>query len=208
MKKCVVGLALLSIVVLSGCSNKESSTSKGTADVIESATSSSLTVESTDVSFDQLDEKVETSNPVVKRAEYTTSFSEDWKGLKESIGKVVVAELTDDEAEEQMLDNNYIVQVYFKIENNSDLDFDTYTDQSTLVIEGQQIEAEMFRSDDIGGEIMSGVTKEGVVSFSVPEISDVDNVNEIRLKWSASYESDNMDEESVKEFDVSFGLTK
>ncbi len=48
------------------------------------------------------------------------------------------------------------------------MDFDTYPDQATMVVEGQQIEAEMFLSDSIGGEILSGVTKEGIVTFSVP----------------------------------------
>ena len=66
----------------------------------------------------------------------------------------------------------------------------------------------MFLSDSIGGEILSGVSKEGIVTFSVPKIEDVSNVANIRLKWEADYDTDNYDEESYKEFDVTFDLRK
>ena len=151
---------------------------------------------------------MESNSATVDRAEYSASFSEDWKGLTTNINKVVIVELTDDEIEMQGLENKYAVQIYFRISNNSDMDFSTYPDQSTLVIEGQQIEAEMFLSDSIGGEILSGVTKEGIVTFSVPKIEDVSNVSNIRLKWSASYDTDNYDDDSYKDFDVTFDLTK
>jgi len=144
----------------------------------------------------------------VDRAEYSANFSEEWNGLTTNINKGVIVELSDDEIEMQGLENKYDVQVYFEITNNSDMDFDTYPDQATMVVEGQQIEAEMFLSDSIGGEILSGVTKEGMVTFSVPKIEDVSNVSKIRLKWSASYDIENYDENNYKDFDVTFDLTK
>ncbi|MDN3037220.1 DUF4352 domain-containing protein [Enterococcus faecium] len=209
MKKRVFSFLLLCIVTLSGCgSTDNTSTTSGTATVQNDSTS-----ESSSVVESSLDETTETSiveseSPSVNRAEYSADFSEDWKGLVTKINKVVIAELTDDELEKQGLENKYAVQVYFSIDNTSDTDFNIYPDQSTLVIEGQQIEAEMFLSDSIGGEILSGVSKEGIVTFSVPKIEDVSNVANIRLKWEADYDTDNYDEESYKEFDVTFDLRK
>ena len=196
MKKRVFSFLLLCIVTLSGCgSTDNTSTTSGTATVQNDSTS-----ESSSVVESSLDETTETSiveseSPSVNRAEYSADFSEDWKGLVTKINKVVIAELTDDEVEKQGLENKYVVQVYFSIDNTSDTDFNIYPDQSTLVIEGQQIEAEMFLSDSIGGEILSGVSKEGIVTFSVPKIEDVSNVANIRLKWEADYDTDNYDEE-------------
>lgn len=155
-------------------------------------------------------ETLETSvnEGVLKRAEYKADFSEDWNGLVSTIDKVVIVELSDEEKESSMLDNNFVVQVYYKITNNGDKDFNTYPDQGVIVIEGQQVDSEMFGSDSIGGEIMKGVTKEGIVTYSVPKIENVDAVKDIRIKWSADFDTENWDEEFHKEFDVTFNLTK
>ncbi|AHI40555.1 hypothetical protein [Enterococcus faecalis] len=198
MKKSILlGLILASALSLGACSNNKEDATQGSAKLrasSKSEESSTLTQE----------EKI----PTVNRAEYTVSFSEDWQGLKTSISKVIIAELSKSEMENQKLENKYVAQVYFKIENTSDKDFNVYPDQGTLVIEGQQIDADMWFSDDLGGEILHGVTKEGLVTFSIPKISNVDNVPNIRLIWRANFDTDNYNEESSKDFDVSFDLTK
>ena len=205
MKKVYLGVFIgINLLFLSACSSPEDkktvtqgSATAQTESIVES--SAENTTESSNV---------ESNSATVDRAEYSANFSEDWNGLTTNINKVVIVELSDDEIEMQGLENKYAVQVYFEITNNSDMDFDTYPDQATMVVEGQQIEAEMFLSDSIGGEILSGVTKEGIVTFSVPKIEDVSNVSNIRLKWSASYDTENYDEDNYKDFDVTFDLTK
>ncbi|HGZ2521546.1 TPA: DUF4352 domain-containing protein, partial [Enterococcus faecalis] len=169
-----LGLIVASTLSLGACSSNKEDATQGSAKLrtsSKSEESSTLTQE----------EKI----PTVNRAEYNVSFSEDWQGLKTSISKVVIAELSKSEMENQKLENRYVAQVYFKIENTSDKDFNVYPDQGTLVIEGQQIDADMWFSDDLGGEILHGVTKEGMVTFSIPKISNVDNVPNIRLIWRA-----------------------
>ncbi|EUJ44393.1 hypothetical protein [Listeria rocourtiae] len=44
-------------------------------------------------------------------------------------------------------------------QNSGELDFDTYPDQATVLVEGQQLEASMLASDNIGGEILKGAKK-------------------------------------------------
>lgn len=201
MKKIrIISFTLLTSLLLVSCGTKKKDTkieSKGNA------------VTQTTVSETQTETSTTTEpNGVLKRAEYKADFSEDWNGLITSIDKVVVVELSDEEKENSMLENNFVVQVYYKITNNGDKDFNTYPDQGIMVIEGQQVDSEMFGSDSIGGEIMKGVTKEGLVTYSVPKIENVDAVKDIRLKWSADYDTDSWDEEFHKEFDVTFNLTK
>lgn len=205
MKKVYLGVFIgVNLLFLSACSSPEGekTVSKGSATAQTESIVESSAENTTESST------IESNNATVDRAEYSANFSEDWNGLTTNINKVVIVELSDDEIEMQGLENKYAVQVYFEITNNSDMDFDTYPDQATMVVEGQQIEAEMFLSDSIGGEILSGVTKEGIVTFSVPKIEDVSNVSNIRLKWSASYDTENYDEDNYKDFDVTFDLTK
>lgn len=201
MKKIrMISITLLTSLLLASCATKKEGVkeeSKGNA-VTQTTDSENQTEAST----------TDEPNGVLKRAEYKADFTEDWNGLVTSINKVVVVELSDEEKENSMLDNNFVVQVYYKITNNGDKDFNTYPDQGVMVIEGQQVDSEMFGSDSIGGEIMKGVTKEGVVTYSVPKIENVDAVKDVRLKWSADYDTENWDEEFHKEFDVTFDLTK
>lgn len=201
MKKIsVISLTLLTSLLLTSCAtNKEEAKEESKGNAVTQTSSSS----------DETESSVSTeTDGVLKRAEYKADFSEDWNGLGSSIDKVVVVELSDEEKEDSMLENNFVVQVYYKITNNGDKDFNTYPDQGVMVIEGQQVDSEMFGSDSIGGEIMKGVTKEGIVTYSVPKIENVDAVKDIRLKWTADYDTDDWDEEFHKDFDVTFDLTK
>ncbi|EIB6810865.1 DUF4352 domain-containing protein, partial [Enterococcus faecalis] len=177
MKKILfLGIIVFSSLLLEACSNNNNENTKGSA-TLQTANYSkdSSTIQ---------EEKI----PTLNRAEYSVSYSEDWQGLKTSISKVVIAELSESEMKNQNLENKYIAQIYFKIENTSDKDFNVYPDQGTLVIEGQQISADMWFSDDIGGEILRGVTKEGMVTFSIPKLSNVKNIPNIRLIWSANFD--------------------
>lgn len=196
MKKILfLGIIVFSSLLLEACSNNNNENTKGSA-----------TLQTANYSKDSSTTIQEEKIPTLNRAEYNVSYSEDWQGLKTSISKVVIAELSESEMKNQNLENKYIAQIYFKIENTSDKDFNVYPDQGTLVIEGQQISADMWFSDDIGGEILRGVTKEGMVTFSIPKLSNVKNIPNIRLIWSANFDTDNFDEESSKEFDVSLDL--
>lgn len=66
----------------------------------------------------------------------------------------------------------------------------------------------MWFSDDLGGEILYGVIKEGLVIFLIFKILNVDNVLNIRLIWWVNFDIDNYNEEFLKDFDVFFDLIK
>lgn len=212
MKKAVmIGAFGLSLLLISGCgsSGNQANVSKGSATAATESTSTSEEVlEETSETIEDLDSENEGEDGIIAIGDYTANWSESWNGLDFKIDRVGIAELTDEEVQSQGLENNYIVFVNYIITNNGDKDFNTYPEQGVLVIEGQQVDAQYFGSDDIGGEIMQGVTKEGAILYSVKDIQDVTAVKNIRLKWSADYDTDNWEEEYYKEFDVTFDLTK
>ena len=116
-------------------------------------------------------------------------WSGEWEGLKFEIQKAVVSDkapLINDEGEEV---ESSAVGVKMKIENTStDKIYTTFPDQATLVTStGEQVEAEMFLSDDLGGEIHEGVIKEGNIIFYL-ERGKAEEIDWIKLTWNSYYE--------------------
>jgi len=66
--------------------------------------------------------------------------------------------------------------------------YTTYPDQATLVTStGEQIVADMFLSDHLGGEIHEGVVKQGDVFFYL-ERGAASEIEWVKLEWSSSYD--------------------
>lgn len=205
----ILGLTMICGLLLAGCNNSNQEKGK-TAVPAKNAentkkstikeSSEELTVESTVESTEEL-----ITNPSF--FEYTVDWSEDWNGLKISIDSVKIVKFdTPEQAENFQAEGEGAIGVSFIVENNSDVDLETYPDQSTMVVNGQQIDANISMSDSIGGEILSGVRKEGIVTFDIPKMEDSEAINNIRLKWDASdWNSDDMDN-SFKDFDVTIEL--
>lgn len=212
MKKVInLGMFGLGLLLISGCSSSDNQAniSEGAATVASTESESSqANVEETSETIEDLESETEGQDGIIAIGDYSADWSESWNGLDFKIDRVAIAEMTDEEVESQGIENNYIVMVNYVITNNGDKDFYTYPDQGVLVVEGQQVDAELFGSDDLGGEILQGVTKEGAVIYSVKNIEDVTAVKNIRLKWSANYDTDDWEEESHKDFDVTFDLNK
>lgn len=112
-----------------------------------------------------------------------------WEGLKFTIQKAVVSDkapMLDDNGKEV---TSSAVGVKMKIENTTaDKIYTTYPDQATLVTStGEQVEADMWLSDNLGGEIHEGVIKEGNIIFYL-ERGKAEEIDWIKLTWSNSYE--------------------
>ena len=50
----------------------------------------------------------------------------------------------------------------------------------------QQVEADMWQSDDLGGEIHEGVIKEGNIFFYL-ERGEAESIEWVKLTWNNSY---------------------
>lgn len=125
-----------------------------------------------------------------------------WEGLKFNIQKAVVSDKApqlNDKGEEEI---GSAVGVKMQVENTTaDQKYTTYPDQATLVTStGEQVEADLFVSDDLGGEIHEGVIKEGNVIFYLKR-GKAEEIKWIKLTWSNSYTDPNGDYEKDKHFE-------
>lgn len=121
------------------------------------------------------------------------TWSEDFAGLKSTIQKVVVSDITPTMEDENAKAS--AVGVKFTIENTSDHVFTTYPDQAVLITStGEQIDMpDMWISNSIGGDIHEGVIKEGNVIWYL-ERGQAEAIEWIKLEWtSENPEDDNFD---------------
>lgn len=121
-------------------------------------------------------------------------WEDTWEGLKFSIQKAVVSDKApglDDNGNEI---TTSAVGVKMQIENTTnDKVYTTYPDQATLITStGEQVEADMTYSDNLGGEIYEGVIKEGNLIFYL-ERGNAESIKWIKLTWSNNYEDPNGD---------------
>ncbi|EIT3790403.1 hypothetical protein V8K30_001647 [Listeria monocytogenes] len=203
MKKLLLlaGLLIVFSFGLTACGNSSDSAKEESKEE-----STSTTNESEDLTEDETTMEEETDSGIIDSEDYATSWSEDWKGLQTKISSVSVFKVDPAKLEEDGEEGEGLVIVNYEINNTSKIDFNTYPEQGVLVTNGGQIEASMFESDDVGGEIMQGVSKDGAVVYVLPTLNDVSDIKDIRLTWSASYETDNYEEDSFKDYDARITL--
>lgn len=70
------------------------------------------------------------------------------------------------------------VSIQIEVANNSEDNNTIYPDQATIVTNnGDQVDSNIWLSDDVGGEFLGEVTKQGIVFFSFDgNAGDIDNV--------------------------------
>ena len=177
----VMGTLLLSLGILTACGGNEA-----TKELEENDTEKS----EAKVNSSESENKEEAT-----KEEDIWTYYEDadwegtWEGLKFTIQKAVVSDkapMLDDNGKEV---TSSAVGVKMKIENTTaDKIYTTYPDQATLVTStGEQVEADMWLSDNLGGEIHEGVIKEGNIIFYL-ERGKAEEIDWIKLTWSNSYE--------------------
>lgn len=133
-------------------------------------------------------------------------WSEDFKGLKSEIQKVVVsneAPAIDENGEEVI---KSAVGVKFKMENTTEGKFTTYPDQATLVTStGEQVEADLIFSDNLGGEIDKGVIKEGNIIWYLAR-GEADKIEWIKMSWNTREGAEDDFEGESKDYEIELKL--
>lgn len=136
------------------------------------------------------------------------TYEETWEGLKFNILKVVVSDKApkiNDEGKEVL---GSAVGFKIKIENTTaNKKYTTYPDQATLITStGEQVEADIFLSDNVGGDIYEGVIKEGNVIFYLDR-GKVEEITWVKILWNSSFEGNgSFDEYKGKEHSVKLDL--
>lgn len=177
----VMGTLLLSLGILTACGGNEA-----TKELEENDTEKS---EAKVNSSDSENKEEATKEEDIWTYYEDADWEGTWEGLKFTIQKAVVSDkapMLDDNGKEV---TSSAVGVKMKIENTTaDKIYTTYPDQATLVTStGEQVEADMWLSDNLGGEIHEGVIKEGNIIFYL-ERGKAEEIDWIKLTWSNSYE--------------------
>ncbi|WP_462406750.1 hypothetical protein [Gracilibacillus sp. Marseille-QA3620] len=177
----VMGTLLLSLGILTACGGNEA-----TKELEENDTEKS---EAKVNSSDSENKEEATKEEDIWTYYEDADWEGTWEGLKFTIQKAVVSDkapMVDDNGKEV---TSSAVGVKMKIENTTaDKIYTTYPDQATLVTStGEQVEADMWLSDNLGGEIHEGVIKEGNIIFYL-ERGKAEEIDWIKLTWSNSYE--------------------
>ena len=177
----VIGTLLLSLGILTACGGNEA-----TKELEENDTEKS---EAKVNSSDSENKEEATKEEDIWTYYEDADWEGTWEGLKFTIQKAVVSDkapMLDDNGKEV---TSSAVGVKMKIENTTaDKIYTTYPDQATLVTStGEQVEADMWLSDNLGGEIHEGVIKEGNIIFYL-ERGKAEEIDWIKLTWSNSYE--------------------
>lgn len=134
------------------------------------------------------------------------TWKDDYKGFKSKIKKVAISDkapAADGSDEEQSA-----VGVQMKLNNTTKDKFTTYPDQAELVTStGEQLDAEMFLSDKLGGEYDEGVKKHGGVYWYLKD-GKAKDIKWIKLKWNIHKGAEDEIESPDKDYEVKLKLDK
>ncbi|GEO68834.1 DUF805 domain-containing protein [Levilactobacillus acidifarinae] len=148
---------------------------------------------------------------IADQKDYATKFKDTtWAGTNFSIDKVTVYKTdgTYDGNDSKKTKFNGIVKVHMAIKVGSK-DISTFPAQATLnTNDGQQVEADMYHSDDFDGDLNANAQKDGNIYFLIPKLEKVSDLTTARLKWTGSYDTDDYeDDNSHKDFDAQIALS-
>ncbi|WP_078592978.1 hypothetical protein [Evansella clarkii] len=116
----------------------------------------------------------------------------------------VSGELTGEMADFLETDELDYIQVDIQVENTADEDITFYAGQARMSTStGEQLESDMWLSDHIDGEMMAGTSQSGSFFF-VLENSNAEEVESVRLVWSAPHDEDWEDAGDEVDIEVEF----
>jgi hypothetical protein len=137
---------------------------------------------------------------------YSTTYSDSsWNDTTVKIDKVTVYKTKHEYSNDDGTFNG-IVKVHFDI--HVDHDISMYATQATLnTDDGQQVDADMRASGNFDGDLNSGAHSDGNVYFLLPKLDAVSSLHTLRLKFDASYETEDFDDDnSMHTYDVTINL--
>lgn len=202
MKKIIsLGVVSLGLLLLfSGCDSVST-------DKEASNSSSAKKSESTEVVSSSVPETTQSSSDFKFEKTFAANWSEDWHGLTTKIDSVKIVEPRTPEKNIDGSTTALAVGINFTITNNSDRDIMVYPNQGNVVIDSQQGNANMASStNDLGGTISPGVTKTGVVAYSIQNHVDAASLKSLRVLWKATDTKVEDVNDYSKDYDVALNL--
>lgn len=198
----VVLLFIIPAIVGGGNDNKTTTTTSTKS--AKGSSTKKTTTKKTDVQTIDFDNA---TRDITSQSIHKVDFKDtSWAGTTVTINqaKLIKVKAFKDDGDNKTYQG--IVGVHFTITAARDISI--YPSQGTLITsDGQQSDADGYDSDDFDGDLGKGVTKDGTVYFELPKLNDPKSIKSLRLKWSANYDTDNMDDNGqYKDYDVTINL--
>lgn len=151
--------------------------------------------------------------PIISEKDYKLSITDNsWNSAAISVSNARIVKVEPFEYDSQSGKKAQgLVILHVSVKPSRDLD-SAYPDQSTLITsDGQQVDAIIPSIKGLtlnwGGEIANGVDKSGDVVFPIEKLSTVSDIKSLRYKFSASYDTDDYDDENYNhDYDMTINL--
>ncbi|GAK40791.1 hypothetical protein PUW24_21140 [Paenibacillus urinalis] len=176
----------LSVVLLVGCGNevtniKDDNPTEAKMESNSNVDSVTSTESEGTTTTENVSEETENSDDIWTYYNDAT-WSDDFNGVVTTIEKVVVSDKAPKDGDTEDLTAS-AVGIKMNIENTTDKIFTTYPDQAELITStGEQVDANMWLSDNLGGEIEEGVIKEGNVIWFLDR-GNAEDIEWVKIKW-------------------------
>ncbi|ADH97773.1 hypothetical protein [Salisediminibacterium selenitireducens] len=211
MKKWMVSLSAATLIMLAACGNdgednQEANDNGGNQETQENTAGTNEEAETNDSSENgnsdsndewetQVGETIENEGGVFTlhaRAEPVDPVETGPVVVEIDQLNVQSGDLSGEMAEFMETDRLEMIQLDLSVANTSDEDIAFYADQAEIATStGEQLQADFWLSDSIGGEMMGNTSSQGTLFF-VLESTSAEEVEHIRIRWSAP-QDDNYD---------------
>lgn len=195
MKKILILFVSISLALfLTACSDSESSNSKSN-DEKETSQENKEEAKQEETKKEESNEKVtesEVGKLTVANQKKDLNQTVQSGPINLTINAIQTATLEPSESYKEMFDGKdkvTIVTINLSVENTSDDTIGFYPDQGVLTTNtGEQANAEMFMSDEVGGDFYGKVKKEGNVIFQVN--SEAKEITQLKYIIDGAHDAD------------------
>lgn len=194
MQKSLCLLTAMSLtLLLSACNNNNEDTQTSEIDTsYEDDTTSEDTTEYEDTTSSEVEDDSGDQNDIGEITEYYNStFDQTGKTgpITVLVNNVQTYDLAPNEENIEEFDGKdlvHIIAISMTVTNSVDKDVAFFADQSTLVTDTkEQIDADIVYSDDVGGDFLGKVEKEGVVYFFAE--NEIKDIKKLKLNFTSPF---------------------
>nr|WP_106780179.1 hypothetical protein [Lysinibacillus timonensis] len=200
MNKYILTLALLLSLGLAACTGGEETTNESTDNTTNEETAKNTpspdeeAEQEEEVSTDENVQESELGTLTVNYKKEDLGISHEAGPMNLTLNAVQVATLEVSEDYKESFENEDVVTVVtinMTAANSSDQTISFYPDQATLVTDtGQQVDADLWYSGDVGGDFLGAVTMEDDVVWVLKHDEDIKNLTvHISGPFDENYES-------------------
>jgi len=190
MKKLIYSVTILSALLLAACSGDEAETKEVEVTETETANSANEDVQEEAQEESEVSEsEIGKMTTIYQNKELNTPIESGT--AKATLSKIRYATLEPSPDYKSMFNEEDIVTlitIEATAENTVDSNVNFYLDQATLVTDtGQQVDADIWLSDSVGGEFLGAVKKEGNIQWI---LKHDENIKKVTLHISGASDND------------------